>query len=577
MCTLRGIWILKEHNNGIDVVFSKRINTVEVRVRLIAGSNYIPIPNDNELLRQFSLEILYPQKLSKEVNPISQHQQHQSSFNHHSFQSQQSSPSIIQQQVSALKSYQATPNTHIVSLFQDRLWPIIYLKKKNYYFLTIPVIEEYLLSSNHKPSLIELPSITSSITFLEDVSFYTAAFLIKPPPYPELQVYMSNIIPFGQPVDSNFNNVKLMIKTGFPTTEVFSSKRPAWKPFLHKGKQQVDFIIVENVQGIQYDNPDIPDVIKVFGSVYCRADLEGMPEVSAYFNFPSNNNNNNNNNEQTILQQPNQPLPLPHPLPFSFPTITHMSIDPTVQTTSDVLVTNKITFTPPLDIFKVLGYGVSDCKVFPLRGFYQMKEIGPNIVKVLVQLKLAADMTNSFEYCLLKMPFKNRGNILNIHASPTNGTVHIEPNLKSLVWNIGQKFSGRNLEVALPAEITFVQMQPGQQPIAPTLSVTGSSGNNTMTGFPSQSFASMTESIDEDDRDPFCQGTNTFVRLFFKLQHCTLSGFGIDPKRVTVYPTSKSKVNVDREIISSDYVIWNSLGSAKHSYHPENQIDNNEK
>eukprot|EP01133_Synstelium_polycarpum_P007976 gene7976-9371_t len=500
MCTLRGVWILKEHATGADVVFSKRINTVEVRVRLMSGSNYIAVPNDNDLLRHFCLEVIRGTSNTTTTTTASS----------------SNTTTATPASQSPHKIYQSTPNTHVVALQQDRLWPIVYLKKKNYYFITIPVIEEYLASGGAvRPSLVELPQITASVCFLEEVAFFSSTFLTKPPPYPELQS---------------------MIKSGFPPNETFNPRRPAWKPFVHKGKQQLDFIISETIQAVQYDSPATTDSCKVFGALFCKADLEGMPEVSAYLTTP------------------------PETSPAK---ITHMAIDSSVQTTSDIMVTGKVTFTPPLDTFKVLAYGVDGVATFPLRGFYQMKQMPGNVVKLLVQLKLNADMTNNFEYCVMRLPFKNRGNIILVNASPTTGTIHIDPSLRALVWNIGQKFSGRNLEVALPAEVTFSSAPPNAPPQPPTLSVTGSSGNQSYSGFPTQTFP-MTETDGDDERDPFCQGPNTYVKIL----HCTLSGFNVDGKKVAIYPASKSKINVDKEIVSSDYVIWNSLGSSKSSYQP---------
>lgn len=48
-----------------------------------------------------------------------------------------------------------------------------------------------------------------------------------------------------------------------------------------------------------------------------------------------------------------------------------------------------------------------------------------------------------------------RGPIANVQMSPTAGSVSVIPSLCGLLWNIGQKFTGRNLEVALPADVYF--------------------------------------------------------------------------------------------------------------------------
>ncbi|KAN0012678.1 hypothetical protein ACTFIU_007989 [Dictyostelium citrinum] len=570
MCTLRALWVLKENSNGgIDIILSKRINTVENRVRALSGSNYNPIPIDSELITLFNTELIKDSHgySTGQTSPISFQQQQQQTSLH----SQQSSSSLLsasmasKQQnqqttstninssaLSLVKIYTNTPNTHTLA--------ICLYKKKNLYFITLPVIEEFLVS-NRKPSLIDLPSITAALNFLEETSIYMIGFLNKPPPYPELQVFLTNIIPFGQPIDTNFNNVKAMIRQGFPSSETFQQKRPAWKPFLHKGKQQLDFIISETIQCILYDNPSIPDVSKVSGSLICKADLEGMPEVSFYL-------------QPTIAA----PGTVGGIIGQNEPIITNLAIDSTVQTTSDININNKISFfNPPLDHFKLLSYGVQGIKAMPLRGFYQMKETSLNSIKVLIQLKLNSEMNNSFDYCLLKIPFKNRSNIIHVNASPTTGSIHIDHSLKAIIWNIGQKFTGRNLEVALPMEIVFssvpTTLKPQPPPQPPTLIVSSSSGNQNITAFPKQdqSFPIIDSSpFDQDDAlpDPFCTGSNSYVRIYFKIQNCTLSGLNIDPKKVVIYPTNKFKLNIERELLSSEYIIWNSLGSSKYSYQP---------
>ncbi|KAN0000265.1 hypothetical protein ACTFIZ_000707 [Dictyostelium cf. discoideum] len=582
MCTLRALWVLKENTNGgTEIILSKRINTVENRVRALSGSNYNPIPIDSELIALFNTELIKDSQgySTGQTSPISLQQQQQQV----PLQTQSSSSSLLsasmasKQQnqqtsttitnlyspaLSLVKVYSNTPNTHVISLNQERLWPFIYIKKKNLYFITLPVIEEFLVS-NRKPSLIDLPSITAALNFLEETSIYMIGFLNKPPPYPELQVFLTNIIPFGQPIDTNFNNVKAMIRQGFPSVETFQQKRPAWKPFLHKGKQQLDFIISETIQCILYDNPSIPDVSKVSGALICKADLEGMPEVSFYL-------------QPTIAATGSGVGGI---IGQNEPVITNLAIDSTVQTTSDININNKISFfNPPLDHFKLLSYGVQGIKAVPLRGFYQMKETSANSIKVLIQLKLNSEMNNSFDYCLLKIPFKNRSNIIQVNASPTTGSIFIDHSLKAIIWNIGQKFTGRNLEVALPMEIVFSSVstnlipQPPPQP--PTLIVSSSSGNQNVTAFPKQdqSFPIIDSSpSDQEDchsPDPFCTGSNSFVRIYFKIQNCTLSGLNIDPKKVVIYPTNKFKLNIEREVLSSEYIIWNSLGSSKYSYQP---------
>lgn len=48
------------------------------------------------------------------------------------------------------------------------------------------------------------------------------------------------------------------------------SQRPAWKPYLHKGKQKIDLVIREEIQAVQYDSEKISDKMFCFGSILCK-------------------------------------------------------------------------------------------------------------------------------------------------------------------------------------------------------------------------------------------------------------------------------------------------------------------
>lgn len=136
-------------------------------------------------------------------------------------------------------------------------------------------------------------------------------------------------------------------------------------------------------------------------------------------------------------------------------------------------------------------------------------------MKVLVQLKLDDKVNNSFQYCEVDLPFPNRGNIINMEISPTAGAITLSPDKKGLKWNLGQKFTSRNKEVALPATIYF----DGETSI----------------------------------EDPFLVGTNCFIKLKFKILAESLSGVIIESKSIKLFPPSlKPQIQLDREIISDE-------------------------
>lgn len=123
-------------------------------------------------------------------------------------------------------------------------------------------------------------------------------------------------------------------------------------------------------------------------------------------------------------------------------------------------------------------------------------------------------MNNSFQYCEVDLPFPNRGHIVNMEISPTTGAVSLTPDKRGLKWNLGQKFTGRNKEVALPATLYF--------------------------------------DGDTSIQDPFFVGGNGYIKLKFKILAESLSGVTIEPKSIKIFPSMKPQVQIEREIISDE-------------------------
>uniref|UniRef100_A0A1X7SRJ7 Uncharacterized protein n=1 Tax=Amphimedon queenslandica TaxID=400682 RepID=A0A1X7SRJ7_AMPQE len=141
---------------------------------------------------------------------------------------------------------------------------------------------------------------------------------------------------------------------------------------------------------------------------------------------------------------------------------------------------------------------------------------------------------NNFEYCEVVIPFFNRGTIKKIdNISPTSVSLCIGPDNKSLVWNIGQKFPVKSLEVSLSVTVTFTE-------------------------FPSEEEEERNKTVDAK----FCIEQNSYCELNFKISDFTLSGCQIDPRSITLFPSIKYKLTLGRELVSSGYHIWNSHGDA---------------
>lgn len=90
----------------------------------------------------------------------------------------------------------------------------------------------------------------------------------------------------------------------------------------------------------------------------------------------------------------------------------------------------------------------------PIRGFYQMKLIGDE-ARLLIQLKLDPALENNLSSCRVIIPFFGRPPIRVLSGAPTAGECLVREDGAALVWEVGNKFAGRNLEVALRASVGF--------------------------------------------------------------------------------------------------------------------------
>ncbi len=116
-------------------------------------------------------------------------------------------------------------------------------------------------------------------------------------------------------------------------------------------------MLLQVIDCAMYDTPGRPDTFDVAGRIMCKAELEGLPEITVYLTPPTE-------------------------------VISHMSVDPSVQTIADVMATSKLNFTPPLDPFPLCSYGLKSTRKVPLRGFFQMKAITANVVSIFIAFRL---------------------------------------------------------------------------------------------------------------------------------------------------------------------------------------------
>ncbi|XP_065183404.1 AP-5 complex subunit mu-1-like [Sycon ciliatum] len=459
-------------------------------------------------------------------------------------------------------------------------WPFVAIMRHSLLFCALPVVDN--TTSAARPSAIELPGVTVAIDFLEKMAAYVGpsaqSWETTDSQVNDLYNTVGAAMPFGTPIRTELAQVDAMLATK-PPPPSGKSKQPAWKPFSYKGNNRVTLALQERVKAAQYDRAEVTDVIQVTGDIRCRAELEANPELTVGVMTPPNCHPISyllvhpcvQNSEAHPARQPSSPRST-SPLPVTSAAAT---------ATATVQLTRKMTLHPPADLFTLCQYKAEDPPL-PIRGFYQMK--GDRTVKLLVQLKLAAGVKNSFDFCELRLPFFNRPPVSNVEFLPRTAQVAISPNQRTLIWTIGQKFPSRSLEVSLNATVTFqddvagagADGGGGSTASATTSASSSSTATNTSTGAtaasaPAADGAAKTPSgADEFVEDPFCVGLNAYAELNFRILDHTLSGCMLDPKAVSLYPNSRYKLSLSRELVADGYKIWNSHGDARVAKNPSN-------
>lgn len=321
----------------------------------------------------------------------------------------------------------------------------------------------------------------------------------------ELQTILSRMVQFGRPLEANYLNVVALNKTDFPAQDA-SEPRPSWKPVVAavpRVAPRVEMQLVETISAMQYDHPKVAtDTWQVQGRLLARVDLEANASITVPLNRAAGGL------ELTDVRY--------HPSVTSLP-----------WTTSPLLTT----FQPPLGQIALATFNVSSSRL-PIRGFYQLRETpNPNVYKVLVQLKLSDFVNNAFEFCEVELPFPTRKEISTFDLIPSTGQVIIHPKKKnSLIWSLGTRFVGRNMEVSLPGSVT----------LDPAV-------------------------ITEGSEDPFCVLPNAYIDVRFRMPDTSLAGLSIDTRQITINPKPNGLkgISYDRVLVSDKYLIWNSNGNVK--------------
>lgn len=242
----------------------------------------------------------------------------------------------------------------------------------------------------------------------------------------------------GTPLDLSYSNILAIKTTGFSSADVppADRKQPAWKPYLYKGKQRILFTIHDTVHAAMYDRDEIPDSITISGQVNCRAELEGLPDVSLPLNW------------------------------LNSARVESLTFHPCAQVPEHGGDKQAITFSPPLGNFVLMHYQALCSVGPPIKGFYQLSMVSENEGAFLFKLSIMegykAPLT--IEFCTVTMPFPKR-RVVSFDGTPSIGTVSYTEH--SVDWRIitnTRSASGKSIEATFPGTVRFAPWQAQRMP-----------------------------------------------------------------------------------------------------------------
>ncbi|CAJ2634459.1 AP-5 complex subunit mu [Trifolium pratense] len=361
-----------------------------------------------------------------------------------------------------------------------------------------------------------------------------------------LRTFISSSMPFGTPLDLNYSNIFTIKANGFSASDLppTDQKQPAWKPYLYRGKQRMLFTTHEIVHAALYDRDEIPDIISVSGQINCRADLEGLPDVS----FPL-----------TGLNIANLEVSSYHPC---------------AQVSDQGPDKQGVVFSPPSGNFVLMRYQATCTLGPPVKGFYQLSMVSEDKGAFLFKLRLMegykAPLT--MEFCTVIMPFPRR-RIVSLDGTPSIGTVSTSEH--SVEWKIvpsGRGLTGKSIEVTFPGTVKFApwknQMVSSSRTLFGTI-VDEDSDNEAENASNMINEEHLMEKMNKDLppvdlEEPFCWQAYNYAKVSFKIVGAPVSGISIDPKSLSIYPAVKAPVEFSTQVTSGDYILWNTLGKCPH-------------
>lgn len=411
------------------------------------------------------------------------------------------------------------------------------------------------ISARAKPASAPVATSTTSSTFVGVIMSDTPRNSSRPIDKDLLRTFISASMPFGTPLDLSLSNISMIKANGFSATDPPPAdlKQPAWKPYLYKGKQRIFFTVHEVVHAAMYDRDEISDALSISGQVNCRAELEGLPDVSLPL---------------TGLKSAN---------------IEVLSFHYCAQVSEHGVDKKAFMFSPPLGNFVLIRYQAACSHNPPVKGFYQLSMVSEDEGAFLFKLRLMEGYKAplSMDFCIVTMPFPRR-RIASFDGNPSIGTVAMTEH--SVEWKIitsGRSITGKSVEAMFSGTIKFFPWSSSKLSALSRMDI-GSTidedsdveldGTFNMENTDEHLVKAMNKNLQAADlEEALCWQVYNYAKVSFKILGGTLSRMSIDPKFVSVYPAVKAPIEVTMQASSGDYILWSTLGKCPSAVNPKPQ------
>lgn len=214
---------------------------MEHRAERLAGSSYVPIPEEKTVLDLILLEL----GLSSPNKPFV-----------------------------ALRDdclYRPrSPALELRLVGKGTLWPVLSISQGSLILACLPLVD---VPSEPRPPLAGLLSVSQGLTFLAGLQTFLLGSGARPDGdglasrLAQLPSVLLQVCPLGTPLDVPSVGVPA---TPTVATSAGSQKLPAWKTGLYRGRTTVNVAVVETVRSMQYGNKSRQDLWDVYGTVTCK-------------------------------------------------------------------------------------------------------------------------------------------------------------------------------------------------------------------------------------------------------------------------------------------------------------------